>query len=144
MFAAYRNPARTYAGVAVETSVAAARPIDLVVMLYEGACEGIIKAVAHMQEGNIAAKGETITKVIRIIDEGLKAALDTRGGEITENLRSLYDYMTHRLLLGSLRNDPALLEEVRALLNDLKGAWDEIARSPRPGANLPAVPRAPA
>jgi len=142
MFAAYRNPARTYAGVAVETSVAAARPIDLVVMLYEGACEGIIKAVAYMQEGNIAAKGETITKVIRIIDEGLKASLDPRGGEITDNLGSLYDYMTHRLLLGSLRNDPALLEEVRTLLNDLKGAWDEIARGPRPGANLPAVPRA--
>jgi len=134
MFAAYRSPARAYAGVAVETSVAAARPIDLVVMLYEGACEGIIKAVAHMQDGNIAAKGEAITKVIRIIDEGLKASLDPRGGEITDNLRNLYDYMTRRLLLASLQNDTAPLEEVRALMVDLKGAWDEIARAPRPAA----------
>lgn len=134
MFAAYRNPARTYAGVAVETSVAAARPIDLVVLLYEGACEGIIKAIAHMQDRNIAAKGEAITKVIRIIDEGLKAALDPRGGEITVHLRGLYDYMTRRLLLGSLQNDTAPLEEVRGLLLELKGAWDEIARAPRPEA----------
>ena len=141
MFAAYRNPARTYAGVAVETSVAGARPIDLVVMLYEGASEGIIKAISYMQDGNIAAKGETITKVIRIIDEGLKASLDPRGGAITEDLRALYDYMTRRLLLGSLQNDTAPLQEVRALLADLKGAWDELARGPRPGASAPVVPR---
>ncbi len=141
MFAAYRNPARAYAGVAVETSVAGARPIDLVVMLYEGACEGIIKAIAHMQDGNFAAKGEAITKVIRIIDEGLKGSLDTRGGEITVQLSGLYDYMTHRLLLGSLKNDPALLEEVRALLLEVKGAWEEIARAPRMGATAPGIPR---
>jgi flagellar protein FliS len=144
MFAAYRNPARTYAGVAVETSVAAARPIDLVVMLYDGACEAIIKAIAHMQAGNIAAKGEAITKVIRIIDEGLKAALDPRGGEITANLRNLYDYMNHRLLQGSLKNDPAALEEVRALLIDLKGAWDELARNPHAGASTLPAARLPA
>jgi flagellin-specific chaperone FliS len=42
--------------------------------------------------------------------------------------------MNHRLLLGSLRNDPAPLEEVRRLLQDLKGAWDEIAQAPRPAA----------
>jgi flagellar protein FliS len=134
MFAAYRNPARAYAGVAVETSVAAARPIDLVVMLYEGATEGLTRAIAHMQAGQIGAKGEAITKVIRIIDEGLKAALDPRGGELTAHLSGLYDYMNHRLLVGSLQNDTAPLEEVRALLRDLQGAWDEIARRPRAAA----------
>ena len=134
MFAAYRNPARAYAGVAVETSVAGARPIDLVVMLYEGAVEGINKALVNMQSGNVAAKGEAITRVIRIIDEGLKASLDTRGGDLTKQLHDLYDYMNNRLLVGSLKNDTAPLEEVRALLQDLKGAWDEIARRPRPAA----------
>ena len=37
MFAAYRNAAASYAQVRVETGVAGARPIDLVVMVYEGA-----------------------------------------------------------------------------------------------------------
>jgi len=138
MFAAYRNPARTYSGLAVETSIAGARPIDLIVMLYEGANEGILKAITHMQERNVAAKGEAVTRVIRIIEEGLKAALDPRGGEITVQLSGLYDYMTRRLLLGSLRNDPVPLEEVRGLLQNLKGAWDELARSSRAGATAPA------
>ncbi|MDB5803664.1 MAG: fliS [Betaproteobacteria bacterium] len=143
MFAAYRSPARAYAGVAVETSIAAARPIDLVVMLYEGANEGIHKAITHMHEGNIAGKGEAITRVIRIIDEGLKAALDPRGGEIALQLSGLYDYMTRRLLLGSLQNDPVPLEEVRGLLQNLKSAWDELARTPNAGAGAPALPAVP-
>ena len=61
-------------------------------------------------------------------DEGLKAPLDARGGEIAVNLGELYDYMTRRLLQGSARNDPAMIDEVRGLLLDLKTAWDEIAR----------------
>ncbi len=86
MFAAYRNPARAYAGVAMETSVAAAYPVDLVVLLYEGAMEGIVKAAGHMHDRNFAAKGAAITRVIRIIDEGLRAALDPRGGDLTNQV----------------------------------------------------------
>jgi len=133
MFAAYRNPARAYAGVAMETSVAAAYPVDLVVLLYEGAMEGIVKAIAHMRERDFAAKGKAITHVIRIIDEGLRASLDERGGDLTNQLSDLYGYMTVRLLQGSLKNDPEALTEVRNLLLDLKGAWDELARNTHAG-----------
>ena len=140
MFAAYRNPARAYAGVAMETSVAGARPADLVVLLYAGAIEGITKAIGHMHERKIAAKGEAITRVIRIIDEGLRAALDPQAGEISNQLGDLYGYMTQRLLLGNLKNDLAMLEEVRSLLQDLKTAWDELASRPN-GAVVTPTPR---
>lgn len=127
MFAAYRNPAATYNQVRVESGVAAARPIDLVVMVYDGAIEVLGKAVAQMKVGDIAAKNQSVSRAIRIIDEGLRAPLDMRAGEVATNLAALYDYMTRRLLQGSARNDPAMLEEVRNLLLDLKGAWDELA-----------------
>jgi flagellar protein FliS len=140
MFSAYRSPASAYAGVAAETSIASARPIDLVVMLYDGALQGITKALGHMQDSKFEAKGKAITHVIRIIDEGLLGALDPSGGEIANQLRDLYHYMTRRLLLGSLKNDPAPLHEVRGLLLELKGAWDEIGRRPRPAA-AQALPR---
>lgn len=129
MFAAHGNPARAYAGVAVETSVAAAAPVDLVVMLYEGAMDGIVKAVGHMRERNFEAKGKQVTRVIRILEEGLRGSLDPRGGDVSNNLRDLYDYMAIRLLQGSVKNDPAILIEVRDLLADIKGAWDELART---------------
>jgi len=127
MFAAYRNPAAAYNQVRVESGVAAARPIDLVIMVYDGAIETLGKAAAQLRAGDIAAKNASISRAIRIIDEGLRAPLDMRAGEVAANLAELYDYMMHRLLQGSVRNDPAMIEEVRGLLLDLKTAWDELA-----------------
>jgi flagellar protein FliS len=127
MFAAYRNAAANYNTVRVESGVAAARPIDLVVMVYEGAVEAIGRALANLATGDVNAKNTAVSRAIRIIDEGLKAPLDPRGGEITANLADLYDYMVRRLLQGSARNEPAMLEEVRDLLLELKSAWDELA-----------------
>ncbi len=126
MFAAYRNAAASYHQVGVESGVSGARPIDLVVMVYEGAIEAIGRAATEMRAGEIDAKNRTITRAIRIIDEGLRAPLDLRAGEIAGNLADLYDYMTRRLLQGSARNDAAMLDEVRGLLLELKSAWDEI------------------
>ncbi len=127
MFAAYRNAAATYNQVKVESGIAGARPIDLVVMVYEGAIATLGKAAAQLRAGDIAAKNVSITRAIRIIDEGLRAPLDMRAGEVAANLAGLYDYMTRRLLQGSARNDPEMIDEVRSLLQDLKSAWDEIA-----------------
>lgn len=126
MFAAYRNAAASYHQVGVESGVSGARPIDLVVMVYEGAIEAIGRAATEMRAGEIAAKNRSITRAMRIIDEGLRAPLDLRAGEIAGNLADLYDYMTRRLLQGSARNDAAILDEVRGLLLELKSAWDEI------------------
>ena len=132
MFAAYRNAATSYNQMRVESGVAAARPIDLVVMVYEGAIEAVARAAAQMRAGDIAAKNHTITRALRIIDEGLKAPLDARAGEIAVNLGELYDYMTRRLLQASARNAPEMLDEVRSLLMELKTAWDEIAARANP------------
>jgi flagellar protein FliS len=82
----------------------------------------------------VAARGEAVTRAIRIVDEGLKASLDARGGQLASNLRDLYDYIGHRLLVASARNDEEALEEAARLLSTLQGAWlqiaPETARSP--------------
>ena len=130
MFAAYNNPASVYGRVAVETGIAAARPVELVIMLHEGAVETLTRAAAQMRSRETAAKNESITRAIRIIDEGLKATLDVRGGTLVATLDELYAYMIRRLLTANLKNDPAMLDEVRTLLLELKGAWDQIADRP--------------
>jgi queuosine biosynthesis protein QueC len=63
----------------------------------------------------------------RIIEEGLICALDPKaGGDVADNLGGLYEYMCDRLMLANLRNDPAVLEEVRRLLVDLREAWSSL------------------
>lgn len=117
----------TYKNVGIESGVAAADPHKLILMLYQGALLAIASAKNHILRKQIAEKGSSITKAIKIIDEGLKACLDVEaGGEIGKNLHDLYDYMNQRLLIANLKNDTAILDEVSALLLELKGAWESI------------------
>lgn len=118
---------KTYKNVGLESGVAAADPHKLILMLYQGALLAIASAKNQMLRKQISEKGSSITKAIKIIDEGLKACLDVKaGGEIANNLSDLYDYMNQRLLIANLKNDTAILDEVSVLLAELKGAWESI------------------
>ncbi len=134
-----------YARVGVETGVLSASPHQLTLMLFEGARLAIAEARLHMQRNETAAKGETISKAIMIVDHGLKASLDVEaGGEMAEKLYALYEYMVNRLLIANLRNEPKALEEVDRLLAELHGAWEAIGKPKIPAAAAAAPgPRQP-
>ena len=118
---------KTYANVGLETSVVAADSHKLILLLYQGALLAISSARSQILCKEISAKGQSISKAISIIDQGLKASLDKNaGGELAQNLSALYDYMNQRLLIANLKNDITVLDEVSGLLADLKGAWEEI------------------
>lgn len=128
---------QAYAQIGVESAVMSASPHQLIVLLFDGALSALVRARLFMQQGELAAKGEALSKAINIIDNGLKAGLDNeKGGEIAENLSSLYDYMIRRLMLANLRNDVAIIEEVEGLLTNIADAWKQI--SPLNAAREPA------
>jgi flagellar secretion chaperone FliS len=127
MFGSMKNGASAYAKVGVETGVLAANPHKLIVMLFDGALVAVATAIEQMKNKDIPGKGMSISKAIMIIDNGLRASLDKNvGGEIAANLDALYEYMSHRLLVANLNNQPEVLEEVHRLLSELKSAWDAI------------------
>lgn len=129
---------KAYNKVGIESSVTAADPVKLISMLYQGALLAIANAKNGIMRKDIPAKGAAISKAIAIIGEGLNASLDKKvGGELAQNLSSLYDYMVMRLLAANLNNDMAALDEVARLLNDLKGTWDSIRQS----AAVSAIPQ---
>jgi flagellar protein FliS len=135
------NGAHSYSKVGLETGVTSASPHKLIVMLFDGALLAVRSAALHMRAGEIAKKGSAISKAINIVENGLRASLDKEaGGEIAEGLDSLYDYIARRLLSANLANDVTILDEVQALLMDLKGAWDAIGDAP--AAAPAAAPRA--
>jgi flagellar protein FliS len=118
---------KAYANAEVESSVEAADSHKLILMLYQGALMAIATAKNQMSRNEIANKGASISKAIAIIESGLNASLDKSvGGELTQNLSSLYDYMGMRLITANLKNDVAALDEVTRLLTELKGAWESI------------------
>jgi flagellar protein FliS len=84
----------------------------------------------------MTAKGVAIGHAVRIVDEGLKAALNlTDGGKLANDLADLYAFVCLRLTQANLRNDESLLDECQALLSPLREAWtaigDQVAKQPR-------------
>lgn len=148
MFGTMNSGAAAYAKVNVETGVAAASPHKLIMMLFDGAIVSVASAINQLQAGDIAAKGQSISRAISIIDSGLRASLDkSAGGEVAANLEALYGYMCSRLLEANLKNQQGHLEEVQKLLKDLRDAWAAIepkaaeAQTPAAQAAAPAAPK---
>lgn len=120
---ATHNAANHYSQVDTYTGVNGADSHRLVLMLLNGALSNIAVAKGGMEREDISVKGEAIGQAISIIS-GLRSSLDLNvGGELAENLDSLYDYMERRLLEANLRSDSSVLEEVSGLLHEIKEGW---------------------
>lgn len=128
-----RSAATAYAKVDLESRVNSANQHQLIQMLYDGAILSVAQAVSALGRKDIAAKGVAVSRAISIIEDGLRASLDSnQGGTLAASLDGLYEYMSQRLLLASLRNDAAGFDEVKQLLNELREAWTSIANMTTP------------
>ncbi|ACR69585.1 flagella export chaperone FliS [Edwardsiella ictaluri] len=118
---------QAYAQVGLESAVMSASPHQLIVMLFDGAHSALVRAALHIDAGQIALKGQALSKAINIIDNGLKTGLDLeKGGELAQNLYALYDYMVRSLLQANLHNDAQAVRHVTELLDNIADAWRQI------------------
>ena len=123
-----RAPAASYRDVNASTAIEGATPHKLVSLLYGAVATQIAAARGAIARGDIADKGRAISRAVRIIEEGLRAPLDLKGGgEIAVNLGDLYQYLVHRLTMANLKTDDAALVECAKLIDVLRDGWDAIA-----------------
>jgi flagellar protein FliS len=126
--------ANAYRAIGIETGVAAADPLGLVVMLYDGAIHAIARAETHLAQGEIEARGTYTSKAIDIVNQGLAASLDKRiGGSLAASLAALYEYMARRLFAANLHGDRAIYAEIRGLLGELRESWVTLRKSQASG-----------
>lgn len=119
--------ANAYKNVGMETSVAGANPHQLVSLLFEALQQSLLSAKGAMLSGDIPAKGRSISRAVRILEEGLKAGLDAdRGGNLAVNLRSLYDFCIFRLSEANMRNNVAMVDEVIRVIHPVSDGWSQI------------------
>jgi flagellar protein FliS len=123
-----QRQAGAYKQVYAATGVDGATPHGLISMLFEGLVGALAEARGAMRSGNIPAKCNAIGRALRIVDEGLSAALnESEGGALAADLGALYRYVSLRLTQANLHNDEAALEECGRLIEPLRSAWAEIA-----------------
>jgi flagellar protein FliS len=110
-----------------ETAICTQNRGQLVVMLYDGAINFLKQSIADLEQGDYASKGIRIAKATDIIIE-LNTVLDLdKGGQVAQNLRSLYNFMHHHLSEANLKKDATMVQDVINLLEELKQSWQAIA-----------------
>lgn len=122
-----------YRQIGIETSVADASAHRLIAMLFEGLTDAVAQARGALLAGRIDDKGVAIRRAVRIVEEGLRSAIDMKdGGALADGLNRLYAYIALRLTHANLHNDAAALQECSDLIEPVKAAWLEIdpARAP--------------
>src|SRR3569832_1566951 len=121
-----RSALQQYNQVRTHAQIEGASPHRLIQMLMEGALDKIRIAKGFMERRKIPEKVQHINWALSILD-GLRISLDMeKGGDIAQNLDSLYDYMLRRLGVANMDIDPAILDEVVGLLIEIISAWDAL------------------
>jgi flagellar protein FliS len=109
-----------------ESAILTAPPEQLVIMLYDGVHRFLLQAAAAMRQGRVAESGERLGRATAIIDE-LQCTLDLSAGVIAERLSGIYVFCRSHLAEGLCERDPAKIEQIDALLRELREAWAQAA-----------------
>jgi len=101
---------------------------QLLLKLYNGSLNFLKLAKRGIEEKNPKVSGENISKVIAILTE-LDCALDMEaGGEIAENLSSLYRHIMYGLVNANLKKDTDAMDKLELLLCEVKEGFEEAIR----------------
>jgi len=112
-------------GAYKKTSVGTASKEQILLMLYQAAIKNCKKAIEAIERKEIADKGEYIGKLQDIIIE-LNSSLDFEvGGDIAQELSSLYDYLLHASTQANINIDKEPLEGCLQVLSTLYTGWTE-------------------
>ena len=137
----HRAAAGAYSQVGLQTAVSAATPHQLVALLFDGFFAAIHRAKGLRLAGDLGGMGMAISHAARIVDEGLRAGLNTHeGGSLATDLKDLYGYVTLRLTRANLHADEAALDECMRLMAPLRDAWlsigDQVSASSAPATSF--------
>ncbi len=118
--------ANHYAQMDTESAIHHASPHQIIAMLMQGFLTNVNQAKASIRVQDIHAKNQYIHKARDIIYGLLEALNLEEGGDLAENLRMLYEYITNRLSEANLHNSIEMLDEVADLIREIKTGWDAI------------------
>ena len=103
-----------------------ASPHQLMLMLFDGAIEAMSFTIGAIQNENFELRSKQNTRSITIIN-GMRECLDMEaGGELADNLYSLYQYMAQELFRASFKNDAETVRNIQTMLKDIRGSWEKI------------------
>jgi len=123
------DPGKKYLKNVIET----ATPLMLIIMLYDEAIK-MCQQASHDMGINKENVHKRLIKAQKIVTELTVALNMEAGGEIAENLKSIYIYLHKRLVEANVENNRAKVDEVARILRELREAWVTVNQESRKSA----------
>ena len=112
-------------------SVNGASPLQLVVMLYDGAIRFMEAGKYGIEHQDLEIQNKNLQKAQKIVME-LMSCLDMeKGGEIAANLLALYSYVLNELVEANVGDKAEPVDRCIKILCDLRESWVEVERTTR-------------
>jgi flagellar protein FliS len=113
----------------MDSSVSTQDRGKLIIMLYDGAIKFLNIAKDKLAEDDYEQKGLYIGKAQDIVSE-LNNSLDMDiGGEVSQNLRGLYNFLYRHLSEANIERDVEKIDECIEILDELRDAWEQAAQA---------------
>ncbi|ASS67228.1 MULTISPECIES: flagellar export chaperone FliS [unclassified Paenibacillus] len=116
-----QSPYQKYQQLSAQT----ATPIQLVLMLYDGAIRFTKQGIMGVEQRNYELANNCFCKAEAILHE-LIASLNF-DYPLSSQLVHIYEYMLHQLIQANIGKDPKQALEVVAHLTELRESWKKIA-----------------
>jgi flagellar protein FliS len=109
-----------------QAKVMGGSPVEMIIMLYDGAIEYLNKAATGITMRNLQVKLKYVNRTMAIVQELDRSLNMEAGGEVAVNLRNLYTYMMTEIVMANIKNDGDKLVHVSGLLANLREGWLEV------------------
>lgn len=114
-----------------KNAVNGASPLQLVVMLYDGALKYMEAGKRAIAEHDLAKQNGELQKAQRVVME-LMSCLDLKnGGDIANNLLALYTYVLNQLVEANVEDKVEPIERSISIFSELRESWSKIEQSMR-------------
>lgn len=120
----------------LQQQVASASPERLLTMLYDRLLVDIDRASAAQEASDWVTAGTHLTHAQQIVAELSGSLTDAWDG--AADLRSVYTYLTGRLIAANISHDPSATAECRELIAPLRDAWHQAAAVTSAAAPAPS------
>lgn len=99
-------------------------PQKITALLYEVCINHLQDAIQDIEQNQPLEANVKLQKVNDIL-ERLGAGINYEAGIVADQLDTLYNYMANQVIIGNLKKDKAILEEVLNICEQLASAWNE-------------------
>jgi flagellar protein FliS len=110
----------------------------LVPLIYEHLISALTRARVQMEKGDVEGKATSLQKASDIVFELLIALDRDRGGELADQLASVYNFLAAEIITVGRTMDTEYLKRLTGIVSELHEAWVQAAEQVSPRGRAPA------